>query len=184
MTQKNKVGVFIRELRTSKGFSQAELGNKLHVTKKAVSRWETGRGLPDSSMLLPLSEALGVSTDEILKGEFTISNELDDHEKRMLNEINSFLKYCREKRNMINSLVITFISAISFLLSAYNDAHSNHDFGYMGVDTTVFPFIKHINVDDFSLLTNVFLLLLIPIFAFAAYRVIIFLKTRTIFKKG
>ena len=184
MTQKNKVGVFIRELRISKGFSQTELGNKLHVTKKAVSRWETGRGLPDSSMLLPLSEALGVSTDEILKGEFTIPEDVGELEQRKLKEINTFLKYCREKRNVINSLIVTFISTISFLLSAHNDAHSNLDFGYMGVGTMGFHFIKLANIDDFSLLTNILLLLLIVIFAFTVHRVIIFLKTRAIFEKG
>ena len=106
MTQRSRVGIFIRELRISKGLSQADLGNKLHVTKKAVSRWETGRGLPDSSMLLPLSEMLGVTVDEILKGEFTISTEYDDFEKRRIEEINSFLKYCCEKKHMIKMLDI------------------------------------------------------------------------------
>ena len=184
MTQRSRIGVFIRELRISKGLSQADLGNKLHVTKKAVSRWETGRGLPDSSMLLPLSEMLGVTVDEILKGEFAISTEYDDFEKRRIEEINSFLKYCCEKRNMINSLIIAFISSVSFLISAYNDIRLNTDSGYMGTEHTLFPFNNHINIDEFSLLTNILLLLLIAILLFATYRVIIFLKTRTIFKKG
>ena len=67
MDENFRIGNFICELRKSKGLSQTELGNKLNVTNKAVSRWETGRGLPDSSLLLPLGKELGVSVDEILQ---------------------------------------------------------------------------------------------------------------------
>ena len=73
MDENFKIGNFICELRKAKGFSQTELGNKLNVTNKAVSRWETGRGLPDSSLLLPLAKELGVTVDEILRGEFVTS---------------------------------------------------------------------------------------------------------------
>ena len=73
MDENFKIGNFICELRKSKGLSQTELGNKLNVTNKAVSRWETGRGLPDSSLLLPLAKELGVTVDEILRGELVTS---------------------------------------------------------------------------------------------------------------
>ena len=73
MDENFKIGNFICELRKNKGLSQTELGNKLNVTNKAVSRWETGRGLPDSSLLLPLAKELGVTVDEILRGEFVVS---------------------------------------------------------------------------------------------------------------
>ncbi len=74
MDENFKIGNFICELRKSKGLSQTELGNKLNVTNKAVSRWETGRGLPDSSLLLPLAKELGVTVDEILRGELVTSD--------------------------------------------------------------------------------------------------------------
>lgn len=73
MDENFKIGHFICELRKSKGLSQAELGRRLNVTNKAVSRWETGRGLPDSSLLLPLSQELGVTVDELLRGQFVTS---------------------------------------------------------------------------------------------------------------
>lgn len=73
MDENFKIGNFICELRKNKGLSQTELGNKLNVTNKAVSRWKTGRGLPDSSLLLPLAKELGVTVDEILRGEFVVS---------------------------------------------------------------------------------------------------------------
>lgn len=56
---KNATGRFIAELRKQKGLTQKGLAEKLMVTEKAVSRWETGRGLPDTSLLKPLSDVLG-----------------------------------------------------------------------------------------------------------------------------
>ena len=66
-----KVGHFIAALRTEKGLSQSELGAMLGVTNKAVSRWETGRGYPDTALLLKLSGILGITVDELLKGELS-----------------------------------------------------------------------------------------------------------------
>lgn len=68
-------GRFISELRKEKGLTQAELAERLNVTDKAVSKWETGRSAPDVSLLIPLSEILEVTVTEILKGE-RISTEI------------------------------------------------------------------------------------------------------------
>ena len=68
-----KVGNLISKLREEKGLSQSELGSKLGVTNKAVSRWENGRGYPDTSLLLKLSEVLEITVDELLKGDLSIS---------------------------------------------------------------------------------------------------------------
>lgn len=64
-----KAGAFIKSLRAEKGLTQKELAEKLGCTDKAVSRWETGIGLPDASLLLSLSELFGVSVNELLNGE-------------------------------------------------------------------------------------------------------------------
>lgn len=64
-----KTGAFISAMRKQNGLTQAELAKRLGVTDKAVSRWETGRGFPDVSILLALSEALNVSVLELLVGE-------------------------------------------------------------------------------------------------------------------
>ena len=49
-------GRFIAELRKQKGYTQKELAEKIMVTDKAISRWETGKGLPDTSLLKPLGD--------------------------------------------------------------------------------------------------------------------------------
>lgn len=61
-------GETIKRLRETKGMTQAELARKLDVGDKAVSKWETGKGLPDISLLEPLAAALGVSILELVSG--------------------------------------------------------------------------------------------------------------------
>ena len=61
-------GEMIRALREKKGMTQETLAEKIFVSGKAVSKWETGRGLPDITLLEPLSEALGVSVIELMNG--------------------------------------------------------------------------------------------------------------------
>ncbi len=62
-------GCFIAQLRKELGLTQKELAEKLEVTDKALSRWETGKGLPDTSLLKPLAEIFGVSVGELLSGK-------------------------------------------------------------------------------------------------------------------
>ena len=62
-------GAVIRRLRESKKLTQDELAQRIHVSGKAVSKWETGQGFPDISLLEPLASALGLSVIELLSGE-------------------------------------------------------------------------------------------------------------------
>ena len=61
-------GEVIKRLRESKRLTQEELAEKICVSSKAVSKWETGRGYPDISLLEPLADALGISVIELLSG--------------------------------------------------------------------------------------------------------------------
>ena len=67
-------GEAIRTLREKAGFTQAELASKICVSDKTVSKWETGKGYPDISLLEPLSEALHVSITELLSGNLITNN--------------------------------------------------------------------------------------------------------------
>jgi DNA-binding XRE family transcriptional regulator/desulfoferrodoxin (superoxide reductase-like protein) len=62
-------GAVIRKLRESKKITQEELAERIHVSSKAVSKWETGQGFPDISLLEPLASALDISVIELLSGE-------------------------------------------------------------------------------------------------------------------
>ena len=65
----NKIGAFIKELRMQKNITQKELAEIINCTDKAISRWETGRGVPEVSLLMPLSKTLDISVNELLTGE-------------------------------------------------------------------------------------------------------------------
>ena len=62
-------GPAIRELREKQNMTQAELGEKIGVSSKTISKWETAKGLPDISLLQPLAQALGISVIELMNGE-------------------------------------------------------------------------------------------------------------------
>lgn len=64
-----KLGRFIAEIRKEKGMTQIELASMLHVTDKAVSKWERGLGLPDINSIEPIADALGISVAEVMKAE-------------------------------------------------------------------------------------------------------------------
>ena len=66
-------GTTIKSLREKQGMTQADLAAKLNITDKAVSKWETGRGFPDLSLLEPLAAALHVSVPELLSGQVIVN---------------------------------------------------------------------------------------------------------------
>lgn len=102
-------GRFISQLRKEKGMTQMELAEKLNVTDKAVSKWETGRSAPDVSMLIPLSENLGVTVTEILKGEKISTESLSEASNEVI------VKAIKEKKQTSKKLLL--ISGIIVLLS-------------------------------------------------------------------
>ena len=62
-------GSTIKQLREGRGLTQAELAEKIGVSSKTISKWETAKGLPDISLLQPLAQALGISVIELMNGE-------------------------------------------------------------------------------------------------------------------
>ena len=71
----NTIGTNIKTYRKNKGFTQEELADLLNVTPQAVSKWESENSLPDTSMLIPLAQVLGVSTDALLGYDSLSENE-------------------------------------------------------------------------------------------------------------
>ena len=68
MDQK-KTGALIAAVRRERGMTQKELARQLHVSDRAVSKWERGAGFPDVGTLIPLADALGLTVPELLRGE-------------------------------------------------------------------------------------------------------------------
>jgi len=69
MMNQIKIGAFISERRKAKGWTQSQLAEKLEITDKAISKWETGRSMPDLSLFMPLCTLLDVTLNELFAGE-------------------------------------------------------------------------------------------------------------------
>ena len=95
-----KIGKFIASCRKEQGMTQAVLAEKLGITDRAVSKWETGKSLPDSGIMLELCELLNINVNELLSGEkimleaydkkaeenlVTMSRELEEKNRQLLN---------------------------------------------------------------------------------------------------
>ena len=116
-----KIGKFISELRKKKGLTQVELAERIGVTDRSVSKWENGRGMMDISFLVPLSEELGVSLNELLSGEeLNDKNFKKKSEENLLNTIReNAKKLSRGKKILIvvfAILVVVFSVFACFLI--------------------------------------------------------------------
>ena len=123
----NKISNFIKLKRKELGITQDELAKKLFVTEKAISRWETGRGTPDISLLLPLSKELNIEVSELLNGE---------ENKKPKDNIEQLLEYNEiTKKNRFNiqfKIVVFFyiLSILSFLFYLKYEYDPNIELNY------------------------------------------------------
>ncbi|MEY8391173.1 XRE family transcriptional regulator [Lachnospiraceae bacterium] len=65
----NEIGRFIASCRKEKGLTQVQLAEQLNITNRAVSKWETGKSIPDVSIMIKLCDILGITVNELLSGE-------------------------------------------------------------------------------------------------------------------
>lgn len=110
----DKISKFIKEKRKNKNLTQTELANILGVTEKAISRWETGRGTPDISLLIPLSNALNITVLELLNGET-----IKDENKAIVDIIKSKNKIIKLWK-YFSLLIINIFLILSMLIIVYS----------------------------------------------------------------
>ena len=115
-------GAVIRSLREKQGMTQAQLAERLCVTDKAVSKWETGKGFPDLTLLEPLAAALRVSVPELLSGRVIVNG------NRASNLLRSRLHVCPVCGNVMFAKGDSLISCCGIELppleaEAPDDAH-------------------------------------------------------------
>ena len=116
----NKISNFIKTKRKELGITQDELAEKLFVTEKAISRWETGRGTPDISLLLPLSKELNIDVSELLNGEENKKNKNGVEQLIEYNEITKANKYNFQFKLTIFFYVLSILSFLFYLRFEYD----------------------------------------------------------------
>ena len=105
-------GATIKQLREQRKLTQAELGERIGVTDKTVSKWETAKGLPDISLLQPLAAALGISVIELMNGEQIVNKNVS------ANMLRTKFYVCPVCGNVIHSTGDTLISCCGITLPA------------------------------------------------------------------
>lgn len=134
----NKIGKIISEARKNKGMTQNDLASKLHISDKAISKWERGLGCPDISFLIPLSQILDISLHELLSGE------KEEVEETLKNAIHYSNKEIQRKNKEIKkkSFTLTLLIIILGIL-----------FGYKLVNLIIYN-VPWINEKDYKLLID------------------------------
>ncbi len=117
-----KIGKFVAECRKGKGLTQAKLAETLGITDRAVSKWETGKSMPDASLMLPLCEILGISVNELLSGERI---EMENYSKIAEENLLEMKRQQEEHVKLLLTLeyVIGFSCSISFIVLIFVAAY-------------------------------------------------------------
>jgi len=110
-----KIGKFIASKRKEQGLTQLQLAEKLGITDRAVSKWETGKSLPDASLMPELCKLLKITINDLLCGEVvSVENYNEKAEKALLEMVKK--EEMQNKKLMMYENVIGFGSTISFLI--------------------------------------------------------------------
>lgn len=109
-----KIGRFIAECRKKNNLTQMQLAEKLGITDRAVSKWETGRAMPDSSLMLELCTELKISVNDLLSGEIVTMNNYNENSEKLLLEMVK-QKEESDKRLLSLEILIGILSIIILL---------------------------------------------------------------------
>lgn len=116
-----KIGRFITDIRKEHKLTQKQLAEKLNISDKTISKWETGKGLPEVSLMMPLCEILGINVNELLSGE-RLSDETY-REKAEENVMNLVREKEESKKKIIVSVIVAILGVsvllVCVLLTAY-----------------------------------------------------------------
>lgn len=108
-----KIGKFIAECRKEKNLTQVQLADKLNMSYKSISKWETGRGMPDSSIMLELCNHLGISVNELLSGEHLKE---EQYQEKANENIISMAKESDKNKKIKNRIIVAIITIFICLL--------------------------------------------------------------------
>lgn len=132
-------GITIKTLREKRKITQTELAEKLSVSSKTISKWETAKGLPDISLFQPLAKALGVSVIELMNGEYILNKNQSSNMSRM----NFYV--CPVCGNVIHSIGNALVSCCGITLPTLEaeEADNEHILTIEEVEDESFLKIHH-----------------------------------------
>lgn len=121
-----KIGKFLRELRKGKGLTQEQLAEQFNISRRSVSRWETGSNLPDLDILIEMSDYYGVELKEILNGERK-SEKMNEELKETVLKVAEFSNEDKRKlTERMNKLFIAgLVAAVIYIILFFTDNADN-----------------------------------------------------------
>ncbi len=111
MMNQTEIGKFIAKCRKEKNLTQAQLAEKLNITDRAVSKWETGKSMPDSSIMLELCGILGITVNELLSGE---EIGMDSYEKKADENLIALKR--KDENNLTRNGIISILFSVTLLI--------------------------------------------------------------------
>lgn len=109
-----KIGKFIAECRKKNNLTQMQLAEKLNITDRAVSKWETGKTLPDSSIMLALCDILKITVNDLLSGEVIT---VDNYNKELENNLIEMVKQKEQAdKRLLNTEIVMGVICITIML--------------------------------------------------------------------
>ena len=132
-------GITVKQLRKKRKMTQTELAERIGVSSKTISKWETAKGLPDISLLQPLAQALGISVIELMNGEHIINKNVS------ANMLRSKFYVCPICGNAIHSMGNVMVSCCGITLPALEaeEADDDHTITTQNVEDEHFVSIHH-----------------------------------------
>jgi transcriptional regulator with XRE-family HTH domain/DNA-directed RNA polymerase subunit RPC12/RpoP len=109
-----RIGRFIASERRQKGLTQRQLADELGISDKTISKWETGNGFPEISLLLPLCEQLNITVNELLSAERLSDNEYK--QKAEENMVDMIKEKEANRRSLRLTSIVGFMSSIVFVV--------------------------------------------------------------------
>ena len=108
-----KIGKFIAQRRKAAELTQAQLAERLHITDRAVSKWETGKAMPDTSIMLALCDVLKITVNDLLCGEVV---SMDHYNQQLENNLLEMVKQKeeRDKNLLALEVVIAVVSLVYY----------------------------------------------------------------------
>ena len=109
-----KIGKFIAECRKKNNLTQMQLAEKLNITDRAISKWENGKAMPDSSIMLDLCKELRISVNELLSGEMIEMKDYDKKAEELLLQMAK--KEEAQNRKLLVSMYVILFTCMAFFL--------------------------------------------------------------------
>lgn len=134
--EQSKIGRFIKGLRKEKGLTQEQLAEQFHVSRRTVSRWETGNNLPDLDILMEMADYYDVELRELLDGE----RKSEKMDKKLEETVLKVADYSNEEKQKLTRhmhwlFIGGFIAAVIYMILLFTD-HSDNFFGGLCLGVT------------------------------------------------